>query len=272
MDTKTFLWTLASILLLSSVSDSQLRPVTLQEKIENSSLILVGEVQKAILVKPFDLSAKIDAVIIPLKPIRFLRGDTSLETVEIFDPLRGSHFGRLLILENKRYLFFLHRIEPDSHLVSTYNLQGRIFYYPYVGDIGAIDLAEKEGQDELQKTEQLLSLLPPVPDPTIPVAVLLDSLVAQKHLAFEDHWIGDKNFVNELDNHLENAQKHLVRLDSTKSYDEIKKFQDKIRREHNVTEAVKKKEPRNKRFVTREGYLLLYYNAQYILDRLPKRR
>jgi hypothetical protein len=103
--------------------------------------------------------------------------------------------------------------------------------------------------------------------------ILLDSLAAQKHYAFENQWIGDKNFVNELDHHIENAKQHLLALDSLNTVKQIKLFQEKIDREHLRTNFnLKRGIPRDPRFVVREAFLLLYYNAQYVLDRLPGRR
>ena len=106
-----------------------------------------------------------------------------------------------------------------------------------------------------------------------PDKVLLDTLVSLKHQAFSRGWLGDKNFVNELDNHLENAQKHLAKGDSVNSGKEVEKFQEKVNKEYQKTiEDKKKNKPRDKRFVTVEGWKFLFYNAQYILDRLPKKK
>jgi len=114
---------------------------------------------------------------------------------------------------------------------------------------------------------------PPVPPATTPVAVLLDTLVSFKHQVAALGWLGDKNFVNELDNHLENAKRHLARRDSLNTAQQVWLFQDKVNREH---ERSKQKQeqgvPRDPRFVTIEGWKFLYHYAQYILDRLPKRR
>jgi len=112
--------------------------------------------------------------------------------------------------------------------------------------------------------------VPPVPRPTTLVATMLDTLISYKHRVFALGWLGDKNFVNELDNGLDNAKKHLAKGDSVNTYKEVQKVQEKIQKEYDKTqENAKKNKPRDKRFVTTEGYKFLYYNAQYILDRLP---
>jgi len=112
--------------------------------------------------------------------------------------------------------------------------------------------------------------VPPVPRPTTLVARMLDTLISYKHQVFALGWLGDKNFVNELDNGLDNAKKHLAKGDSVNTYKEVQKFQEKIQKEYDKTqENEKKNKPRDKRFVTTEGYKFLFYNAKYILDRLP---
>jgi hypothetical protein len=97
-----------------------------------------------------------------------------------------------------------------------------------------------------------------------PVNTLLDTLVSLKHWIFSFGWIADKNFVNELDNGLENARKHLLKTDSLKCAREVEKFQTKVSKEY------KEANTHDKRFVTIEGWKFLYYNARYIIERLVK--
>jgi hypothetical protein len=114
--------------------------------------------------------------------------------------------------------------------------------------------------------EQVLTELPTV-------MAMLDTLISYKHKSSGLGWLADKNFVKELDNHLENAQKHLAKTDSTNAYKEIEKFQEKVNKEYEKTrDAQKKGKPRDKRFVTEDGWKLLYFNAQYIIDRLPSEK
>ncbi len=134
-------------------------------------------------------------------------------------------------------------------------------------------LSESDATIKLLLGRALKEFKPPVPLRTIAVSVLLDSLISTKHQVFALGWLADKNFVNELDNHLENARKHLVRGDSTNTYHQVEKFQEKVQKEHEkIIEDKKKNKPRDKRFVTVEGWKFLFYNAQYILDRLPKKK
>jgi hypothetical protein len=116
-------------------------------------------------------------------------------------------------------------------------------------------------------TEYLLNQLP------VPQEVSIDDLIALKHESESKGWIGDGNFVKELDNSLDNAKKHLARGDSVNCAKELKKFQEKVKREYDKTvEDQKKHKPRDKRFVTEKGYRSLTEGAQKIIDRLPKKK
>ncbi len=116
-------------------------------------------------------------------------------------------------------------------------------------------------------TEYLVSKLP------VEQQITIDDLIAQKHQAYTKGWIGDEHFVKELDNGLENAKKHLAKGDSVNCAKELAKFQEKIQKEYEKTaDDQKKKKPRDKRFVTQEGFKLLTGNAQAIIDRLPRKK
>ena len=121
--------------------------------------------------------------------------------------------------------------------------------------------------------EQTLQAIPVDVTEVTPTNIFLDTLISFKHQSEALSWLGDANFIKELDNHLENARKHLLRSDSTKSGDELQKFQEKVQKEREKTAKEETdNRPRGPRFVTSEGYALLYFNAQYILDRLPKKK
>ena len=111
--------------------------------------------------------------------------------------------------------------------------------------------------------EQLVAEMPTV-------LASMDTLISIKHRSFSMGWLGDANFVKELDNGLDNAKKHLANKDSVNAYKEVQTFQDKVNSQYEKTvDDQKKGKPRDKRFVTVEGWKFLYYNAQYIMDRLP---
>ncbi|OQA63937.1 MAG: hypothetical protein BWY38_03091 [Ignavibacteria bacterium ADurb.Bin266] len=81
---------------------------------------------------------------------------------------------------------------------------------------------------------------------------------------FHYNWLGDLNFSNELKNILNIAKTNLQNGDSLACRVQVKEFQDLV---DNVYKDSLNTDPR---FVTIEGWKFLYWNAQYILDRLPE--
>jgi hypothetical protein len=76
-------------------------------------------------------------------------------------------------------------------------------------------------------------------------------------------WLGDQQFKNELQSILQSAKSELQAGDSIACAVQVKVFQDLV---DNVYKDSLNADPR---FVTLEGWKFLYWNAQYILDRLP---
>jgi hypothetical protein len=81
---------------------------------------------------------------------------------------------------------------------------------------------------------------------------------------FNYTWLGDLTLSNELKNILTTAKTNLQNGDSLTCRVQIKEFQDLV---DNVYKDSLNTDPR---FVTIEGWKFLYWNAQYILDRLPE--
>ncbi len=77
-------------------------------------------------------------------------------------------------------------------------------------------------------------------------------------------WLGDLTFSNELKNILTTSQTNLQVGDSLACRVQVKAFQDL------VDNVYKDSLNTDARFVTIEGWKFLYWNAQYILDRLPE--
>lgn len=116
---------------------------------------------------------------------------------------------------------------------------------------------------------QLEDFQPPVPSPSTPIPQMIDSLTAVKHQVYDEHWIGDANFVRELDNDLDNAQSHLKKRDSLEASKEVEKFQYEVNKEYKESTN-----SNDKRFVTVDGWKFLYYDDQYVIVQLinpPKR-
>jgi hypothetical protein len=104
---------------------------------------------------------------------------------------------------------------------------------------------------------------PPQPKASVPLMEMFDTLHAQIIQTMEIAWLGENNFVNELGSHIQNAKTYLDGGDSLSSASQIELFQQKVDAEYRDSLDG------DNRFVTVEGWKFLFYNAQYILDRLP---
>jgi len=106
--------------------------------------------------------------------------------------------------------------------------------------------------------------IPKTPDPGVSVNNLLDSLASIEKKVIPFNWLGDGNFINELNGYLTTARSNMNAGNQVDCARQIRTFQQAVDREYkdstNATPA----------FVTMEGWKFLYYNAQYILDRLPQ--
>ena len=101
------------------------------------------------------------------------------------------------------------------------------------------------------------------PSITEPVLQVLDSLVGVKAQVAAFGWLADQAFVSELNTDLERAHQSMSLHDSITCARSVRSFQSKI---DFVYKDSLNPDPR---MVTAEGWKFLYYNAQYILDRLP---
>ncbi|MCZ7610167.1 MAG: hypothetical protein M5U17_08350 [Ignavibacterium sp.] len=92
----------------------------------------------------------------------------------------------------------------------------------------------------------------------------VDNMVALVDSISIYSWLGDITFSNELKNILTTAKTNLQNGDSLDCRVQVKAFQDL------VDNVYKDSLNSDQRFVTIEGWKFLYWNAQYILDRLPE--
>ncbi len=112
--------------------------------------------------------------------------------------------------------------------------------------------------------ERIFPGKPFTPDSTNTNEEIIDSTISYLIQSQYYEWIGDNNFVLELKIKLSTAKTNLQNGDSLACRVKIKEFQDLV---DNVYKDSLNTDPR---FVTIEGWKFLYWNAQYILDRLPK--
>jgi len=254
-------------------SHAQTALISLDQVIDDAEVILVGRVLESRFLRPDRFDVRSEGVVFRIEVQRRLIGSMTNDTINIIK-IDSLHRARpFFLFEPGQYLLMLRPFELHPDFRRKYELGPDQFFYPIYDELGVINLEDKDGPEYLRATEDHLRGLPPIPSLDTPVSLLIDSLAIKKHEVFASNLIGDENFVKELDKHLDNAQKHLARGDSLNCAWQVEDFQKKVLREYEKTsEQTKKNQPRDKRFVTKEGYMLLYYNAKYILDRLPKKK
>ena len=106
----------------------------------------------------------------------------------------------------------------------------------------------------------------PIPNPFIHTA-FLDTLVSYTQQVYDLQWLGDSHFLSRINRDLTQAKRTLDRGDSSRCASEIISFQKNIQEEFTATTQQKGK---HIPYVSSEAYYLLYYNAQYLIDRLPR--
>lgn len=128
------------------------------------------------------------------------------------------------------------------------------------------DYLQREPNDTIKSVIQfeIETYRPPVPDSAKPTLDLFDNLKNYVDSVYNYTWLGDEQFKNELQSILQSAKSNLQNGDSLACRVQVKAFQDLV---DNVYKDSLNTDPR---FVTIEGWKFLYWNAQYILDRLPE--
>jgi len=102
-----------------------------------------------------------------------------------------------------------------------------------------------------------------IPDSLTPIYEIIDSTLSYLVQSQNYFWLGDNTFANELKAKLNTAKTNLQAGDSLGCRLQIQAFQDLL------DNVYKDSLNTDARFVTIEGWKFLYWNAQYILDRLP---
>jgi hypothetical protein len=93
------------------------------------------------------------------------------------------------------------------------------------------------------------------------VPELIEELRVKLQQCFTANQIGDRRFVQELDDHLKDAKRDYLKRDSIGCAQELEAFQQSTRKEYNA-----KPKKHDKRFVEEEAYKLLYFGAQNIVE------
>ena len=108
-----------------------------------------------------------------------------------------------------------------------------------------------------------IATVKPKPPKTDNLVQHIDTISAFADALLGYSWLGDLTFTSSLKSKLNQAKTYLLAGDSLSCAVQVKSFQD------DVNAVYKDSLNADPRFVTIEGWKFLYYNAQYILDRLP---
>jgi formylmethanofuran dehydrogenase subunit C len=106
------------------------------------------------------------------------------------------------------------------------------------------------------------SFKPPKPADSNSVSSLIDKLIQTLSQCLSQNWLGNMTYTNELSTYLSEAKTNILNGNQIGCARQIRTFQQKVDQVYHDSTA--------SRFVTLEGWKFLYYNAQYILDRLPQ--
>lgn len=160
------------------------------------------------------------------------------------------------------------RLSQDPDFYLRYKIAMKLLYsFGYLSDYKFVaDYLPSEQNAEIKEglLINMSAYKPRKPDSSASITDLLTEIVNMTDTANLYTWLGDLNFSNELKSILITAKTNLLEGDSLACRIQVKAFQDLV---DNVYKDSLNSDPR---FVTIEGWKFLYWNAQYILDRLPK--
>jgi hypothetical protein len=159
----------------------------------------------------------------------------------------------------------MRRRQITDSTMTTAIAEGLLEYYPspynylFIGD----NFGQISSGRQLTVSFLLQGFTPPVPDSSLSNIDLLENLIDLTDTVYNYTWLGDLQFEDELQSIIQSAKTNLQNQDSLACAFQVKAFQDLV---DNVYKDSLNADPR---FVTIEGWKFFYWNAQYILDRLP---
>ena len=192
-------------------------------------------------------------------------------------------------VERQTFFYDLLSINPENEIQYTKQIllleQDEYYRHKYFPDIIMINLGLRstkflsldwvsflEDYKNQESSEIILSMIdsfrknfyPQKPDSSATILEMIDHLINMTDSVFIYGWIGDMIFKDELINYVQNARTKLQGTDSLGCGEEIRLYK-------NILYQVYKDSLNpDSRFVNIEGLNFLYWNAQYILDRLPE--
>ena len=184
-------------------------------------------------------------------------------------PIRSTAFDMLFYINFPNlHSLLLDRLPLDDHWTIRLNIADsllKVWGTPY-----DFKVVKSYQPSESQKTARSLmgfairDFVPPRPSTSTSVSDMVSNLTNTADTLLNYTWLGDLTFVNSLKAKLNQAKTYLLAGDSLSCAVEVKVFQD------DVNAVYKDSLNLDPRFVTIEGWKFLYWNAQYILDRLPE--
>ncbi len=200
----------------------------------------------------------------------FFRKKTGKERYDYFRDLGfydkdGQPERSMFALQNEPNDTFRVEYLPTPYKVLNWESISKRYLEPeFVNFLTGFSISDTTSSTYQVKKFFLDTFVPAIPDSTQPTNDLLDKLNNYVDSVFSYTWLGDLAFSNELKYILTIAKTNLQNGDSLACRADVKLFQD------SVDFVYKDSLNADPRFVTLEGWKFLYWNAQYILDRLPE--
>ncbi len=177
----------------------------------------------------------------------------------------------------------------DNFVIKSKGLPGIVNFFA----IGYIDAQFDEGTEFKKSTTGIFNnsvkgytIGPSTPpSPFLPLS-FLDTLTSYKHQAVRLDWLIDKKeekkdeddeekedgIVAKLDKRLVKAKTALMKGDSVKAREEVEKFVKKVVKLYKESQNHEEEKEEKKLVMSNEAYALLKFNAEYLIERLQKKR
>ncbi len=193
--------------------------------------------------------------------------------IELFPSLSNTYVKQLIIKDNLRYGDFndVFNLLKETILTDTseeLKSTAAVYLFKHL-NVPAHYLLVKKYIRELRYpkvfnyfVEEGVLGKPYLPKSFIKTEEMIDSTISYLVQCKQYNWIGKKEFILKLKSKLSEARKSLISDDTTTCFNHIICFQNEI------NQTYKDSLNTDSRFVSVEGFMFLYWNAQYILDRL----
>jgi len=199
----------------------------------------------------------------------FFRNKTGKERFDYFRDLGfydkdGQVERSMFALQNEPNDTFRVEYLPSPDMVISWNSISKRYLEPmFVNFLNGLNVTDPSSMTYQRKEYFLIAFVPVPPDSESQIIDLLDNLYNYVDSVSYYNWLRANDFSDQLKATIITAKTKLQNGDSVACAVKVKAFQDDV---DNVYKDSLNTDPR---FVTLEGWKFLYWNAQYILDRLP---